>query len=163
MLYRVKFSLLLALQIPAIILSLLIFIFFYKHRAVRRAPQNRTLLILLSVNFIQLSFDLSLSLHFYHLGYISPSTSTYCTWRNFLNFTLSATSEYLMATISVQRHMLIFNEHLLRIRWKRILLHNLPLLFCPILHIIYAQVPYNLPLNPQLPPIIQHSNYCNFI
>jgi hypothetical protein len=35
-----------------------------------------------------------------------------------------------MATVSVQRHMLIFNGHVLRIRWMRIVLHDLPLLFC---------------------------------
>jgi hypothetical protein len=144
-LYRVKFSLLLLLQIPAIILSLLIFIYFYKRRIVRQAPQNQALLILLVVNFIQLTCDLPNSLKFYHLGYISPSTSAYCTWWNFFSFTLYVTSEFLMATISVQRHMLVFNGHFLHVRWKRILLHKLPLLICliyPMLFYIFSVVLY---------------------
>jgi hypothetical protein len=136
-LYDVKFSLLLALQIPAIILSLLILVFFYKRPIIRRAPQNQALLILLVVNFIQLSADLPNSLHFYYLGYISPSTAAYCTWWNFFGFTLYVTSEYLMATISVQRHMLVFNGQVLQVRWKRILLLNLPLLFCLIYPMLF--------------------------
>jgi hypothetical protein len=123
MLYRVKFSLLLALQIPAIILSLLIFVFFYKHHAALRALQNQALLILLIVNFIQLSFDLPFSLHFYHLGYVSPRTSTYCTWWNFFSFTLYVTSEYLIAlhATSFQSHLsngiLYFRHHSVSMRW----------------------------------------------
>lgn len=144
-LYSVKFSLLLALQIPAIMLSLLIFVFFYKHPAILRAPQNQALLILLVVNFIQLSFDLPLSLSFYHFGYINPSTPIYCTWRTFFSFTLYVTGEYLMATISVQRHMIVFNGHLLQVRQIRILLYNLPLLFCltyPIVFYVFAIILY---------------------
>jgi hypothetical protein len=37
-----------------------------------------------------------------------------------------------MATISIQRHMLIFNSHMLRVRKKRFLLYHLPLLLCVI-------------------------------
>ncbi|CAF5171522.1 unnamed protein product, partial [Rotaria sp. Silwood1] len=114
LLHRVKFSVLLSLQIPAIILSLLIFVFFIKHRADLRAPHNKALFILLLVNFIQLSFALPLPLHFYYLGYVNPATPTFCTWWTFFEFTLYVTSEYLMATISVQRHMLIFHGHILR-------------------------------------------------
>ncbi|CAF1154608.1 unnamed protein product [Adineta steineri] len=145
LLHRVKFSILLILQIPAFILSLLIFFFFIKHRTIREAPHNRALLILLIVNFIQLSFTLPLNLHFYAVGYVSPAIPTFCTWWTFFEFTLYVTSEYLMATISVQRHLLVFNGHILRIRWKRILFHHLPLVFClsyPIIFYFFAIILY---------------------
>ncbi|CAF0728748.1 unnamed protein product [Adineta steineri] len=137
LLHRVKFSILLILQIPAFILSLLIFFFFIKHRTIREAPHNRALLILLIVNFIQLLFAIPLSLSFYAVGYVSPATPTFCTWWTFFDFTFYVTSEYLMATISIQRHMLVFNGHILRIRWKRILFHHLPLVFCLIYPITF--------------------------
>lgn len=137
-LYHIKFSILLALQIPAIIISLVIFIFFWKHHNILRIPQNQALLILLITNFIELIFVLPLSLSFYYFGSVEPSTPTFCTWWNFLSFTLYVTSEYLMATISVQRHMIIFNGHLLQAQWIRILLHNIPLIFC----LIYPQIFY---------------------
>lgn len=54
-----------------------------------------------------------------------------------MEFTLNEVSEYLMATISVQRHMLIFNRHILRIRCRRIALHHLPLVFCLIYPAIF--------------------------
>ncbi|CAF1109046.1 unnamed protein product [Adineta ricciae] len=128
-LHRTKFSILLLLQVPAIILSLLIFIFFAKNPTIRQAPHNRALIILLIVNFMQLSLTLPLNLHFYSQGYVNPATPTYCTWWTFIEFTFYVTSEYLMATISVQRHMLVFNSHVLNIRWMRITLHHIPLLF----------------------------------
>ncbi|CAF1445886.1 unnamed protein product [Rotaria sordida] len=137
LLHRVKFAVLLSLQIPAIALSLLIFVFFIKHRTDLRAPHNQALFILLLVNFIQLSFALPLPLHFYHHSYVNPATPTFCTWWTFFEFTLYVTSEYLMATISVQRHMLIFHGYVLRISWMRIVLHNLPLLLCLIYPMIF--------------------------
>ena len=136
-LHRIKFSILLFLQIPAIALSLLIFAFFLKNRTVVQAIHNRALLILLLVNFIQLSFTLPLDLHFYYIGYVNPATSTYCTWWTFFEYTLYVTSEYLIATISVQRHMLVFNGPVLRIQRMRIILHHLPLIFCLIYPIVF--------------------------
>ena len=50
-----------------------------------------------------------------------------------------------MAVISIQRHMLIFNGQVLRIRQLRILLYNLPLLFCliyPVSFYFYAVILY---------------------
>jgi hypothetical protein len=144
-LHRIKFSILLTLQIPAYALSLLIFYFFMKNRTIVQVPHNRALLILLLVNFIQLSFTLPLNLHFYSIGYINPANPTFCTWWTFFEFTLYVTSEYLMATISVQRHMLIFHAHVLRIRWKCIVLHHLPLIFCltyPMIFYIFAILLY---------------------
>ena len=138
LLHRVKFSVILSLQIPAFAFNLLIFVFFIKNRRTLQSPQNPALLILLMVNIIQLSVTLPLDVRFYFLGYVSPATAGFCTFWTFLEFTLNEVSEYLVATISVQRHMLIFSGHILRIRWKRIVFHHLPLLFC----LIYPAVFY---------------------
>ena len=139
-LYRVKFSLLFTLAIPTFFLSLLIFYFFLKNRAISQVPQNYALLILLVVNFIQLSVLTPFSIHFYALGSVHPATPFYCTLWTFLLSILYVISEYLMATISIQRHMLVFHSHVLRIRWMRILFHHSPLLFC----LIYPTTFYTL-------------------
>jgi hypothetical protein len=127
---RVKFLTLLILQIPSIVLYLFIFAYFFTHHGLLKTPQNLALLILLLVNFLEASCDLPMVIHFYHSGRVMPATAAYCTWWTFFEYTLSVSSEFLMATISVQRHILIFNSHLLRIQKKRFLLHHLPLILC---------------------------------
>ena len=128
-LHRVKFSILLILEIPALLLSLLIFYFFLRNQPILQVPQNCALFILLVVNFIQLSVVLPFSIHFYALDFVRPAVPIYCMSWTFLAYSVYAISEYLMATISVQRHMLVFHSHLLRIRRMRILLHHSPLIF----------------------------------
>ena len=137
LLHRVKFSVFISFQILACALSLLIFIFFIRNRRVLRAPQNPSLLVLLLTNFIQLSVTFPLDVRFYFLGYVSPSTPTFCAFWTFSEFTLYVAGEYLMATISIQRHILIFNGHVLRIRWMRIVFHHLPLVFCLIYPLLF--------------------------
>jgi hypothetical protein len=144
-LHRTKFFIVLLLEILTIMLSIIIFTFFYKHRTLRRAPQNHSLLLLLVVNFIQLLGGILLSLHFYRLGYVSPATSFYCTWWTFFEYTIDAISEFLLVTISIQRYMIIFNGHLLRIRWRRYLFHHLALLLCivyPTIFYVFAIILY---------------------
>ena len=134
---RVKFSILLTLQIPAFLLSLLIFYFILTNRGVFQTPQNRALLVLFVVNFIQITVLVTFSIHFYAVGTVTPATPIYCTLWTFLGYILYAISGYLMATISVQQHILVFNGHILRIRWKRFLFHYLPLIFFVIYPIIF--------------------------
>ena len=129
-LHRTKFSILLTLQIPALVLSLLIFFYSLKHRAMMQALHNRALLILLVVNFIQLSFIVPLNIHYYALGRVSPASPVFCTWWTFFAYSLYVSGEYLMAAISIQRHILVFNGHVLRVRWKCIVFHHFPLIFC---------------------------------
>ena len=127
-LHRIKFSILLIFQIPACILTLLIFAFFIKNTRLLSISHNQALLILLVVNFIQLSVTLPMNLNFYANSVVSPATPTFCQWWTFIEFTLYVTSEYLIATISVQRHMLVFNSHAMRVRWMRWLLYLVPLI-----------------------------------
>jgi hypothetical protein len=139
-LHRTKFFILLILQIPSIIISLIIFVFFITHRNYLNTPQNQAILFLLSINFLLVSADLPMPIHFYYLGYVNPATAAYCTWWTFFEYTLNLSSELVMAVISVQRHIVIFQGHLLRIRSKRFLLHYFPLLFCLIYPFIFYMI-----------------------
>ena len=125
--HRVKFIILLVLQVFSICIYLLIFVYFIKHRGLFRIHLNQALSTLLIANFIQVLFDLPMVINFYRLGYISPATAGYCTWWTFFEYTMTGLSEFLMATICVQRHVLIFHTHLLHHRVKCVLVHHLPL------------------------------------
>ncbi|CAF1517611.1 unnamed protein product [Adineta ricciae] len=143
--YRIKFTILLLLQISSIIVSILIFIYFTKHRTHIRAAQNHGLLVLLIINSLQLVFDIPLSLSFYIHGYVNPPVASYCIWWTFFEYIIYASSEYLLAIISLQRHIFIFYQNILRKCWIRQLLHHFPLLFCiiyPTIFYIYAILLY---------------------
>jgi hypothetical protein len=73
---------------------------------------------------------------FNRLGRVSPATPSYCTWWTFLEYTLNGAGEMLMATISIQRHILVFQGNLFNVRLYLYLFHHLPLLFCIIYPII---------------------------
>lgn len=146
LLHRVKFTILLIFEIPAYVLSLTIFFFFFKNRRLLQATHNQALLILLIINFIQLSVTLPLNIRFYAISAVIPATSTFCQWWTYMEFTLLVMSEYLMATISVQRHILVFHAHMLRVPWMRNLLYYTPILFSigyPIIFYLIAIIFYS--------------------
>ncbi|CAF1513861.1 unnamed protein product [Adineta ricciae] len=136
-LHRIKFFILILLEIPAVLISLLIFIFFRTHRSRLKIRQNGSICLLLIVNFIKLSTDIPMTIHFFYFHYVIPAISTYCTWWTFLAYSLSSICEFLTAIISIQRHILIFQPHLLQMRLKRYILYYSPLLLCIIYPIIF--------------------------
>jgi hypothetical protein len=131
--YSVKFAVLLTLQIPSILVSLLIFIYFGFNRNARVTDHNHSILVLLSINFLQVITDLPMPMNFFYLnGIVHPATSAYCTWWTWYEFSLNTTNGILMAWISIERHLLIFHTNFLRNLpvWKRRLLHIVPLVVC---------------------------------
>ncbi len=138
LLHRIKFILLITLQIPGIILTLLIFTFLITHRTMLKNLQNQSLIFLLIINFLSLTVDLPMPINFYRLGYVSPATAGYCTWWTFFEYSFNLASELIMTTISIQRHILIFNSNILQVRWKRYVYYYFPLL----LSLIYPNIFY---------------------
>lgn len=136
-LHRVKFFILLLSQIPAIVITLFIFAFFLKHRQQMSIRQNQALILLLFVNLVALTADLPMPIHFYRTSMVSPATAAYCTWWIFFEYSLNLISEFLMAVISIQRHIFIFQPRLLNHRLKLYIMHYLPLLFCLIYPFIF--------------------------
>ncbi|CAF1434929.1 unnamed protein product [Adineta ricciae] len=143
--YRIKFTIFLLLQISSIMVTILIFFHLTKHRTFIKAPQKHGLFILLIINSVQLVFDIPLSRNFYVSGYVNPPVASHCIWWTFFEYIIYVSSEYLLAIISLQRHIFIFHQHILRKRWICHLLHHLPLLFCiiyPTVFYIYAILLY---------------------
>lgn len=139
-LHRTKFILLLIFQIPSILLTISIFLYFIKHPAHVRNIRHQALLLLLIVNFIQLTCDIPMPMHFYRFGFVQPSTSIFCTWWTFFEYSLDIIIALLTAMISIHRHVLIFHDQLLQNRLQRYLIYYLPLLFC----VIYPLIVYTI-------------------
>jgi len=150
-LYRVKFIVYLILQITAILITITVFIFFSKHPTLLRSSQNHGLLLLLTINLIQLLINMPMVLHFYDWGFVNPPTSVHCVWWTYFEYNIYAINGYLLGTIGIQRHLFAFHSKLLRTLSMRIWLHYLPLAFCvvyPSIFYIFAIVTYPCDSNP---------------
>ncbi|CAF1113982.1 unnamed protein product [Rotaria sordida] len=131
--YSIKFAVLLALQIPSILVSLIIFIYFGYNRTTLIRDHNHSILLLLLINFVQVISELPMPMSFFRLdGIVQPATSAYCTWWIWYEFSLNTTNGLLMAWISIERHLLIFHRNFIQniSIWKRRLLRIVPLVFC---------------------------------
>lgn len=126
-----RFVLMLAFQIPAITLSILIFVYFAFIRPVCFKLKNHGWLILLIVNFFQLLFNLPMPMSYNYLNYIWTTTNAYCVWWTWCEFSLNSIGLFLMACISIERQLLVFHARtVVQIRWKKCLFHFLPIIFC---------------------------------
>ncbi|CAF0786028.1 unnamed protein product [Adineta steineri] len=131
--YSIKFAVLIALEIPSILVSILILIYFGYNHTTRLNDQNRSIFVLLVINFLQVITDLPMPMSFFHLnGIVQPATSTYCTWWTWYEFSLNTTNGFLMAWISIERYILIFHHNFIRNLngWKRRIFHTIPLIVC---------------------------------
>ncbi|CAF1987678.1 unnamed protein product [Rotaria magnacalcarata] len=138
--YSTKFAILIAFEIPSILVSILIFVHFGWNRNTPIKNHNHSILVLLVVNFVQVTTDIPMPMDFYRLdGIVQPATSTYCTWWIWYEFSLNIINSYLMEWISIERHLLIFHSSFLRNLGakKRRLLRIIPLVLCIIWPPIY--------------------------
>ncbi|CAF3554959.1 unnamed protein product [Rotaria socialis] len=138
--YSVKFAILIAFEIPSILVSILIFVYFGWNRNTPIKDHHHSILVLLVVNFVQVTTDLPMPMDFYRLGgIVQPATSAYCTWWAWYEFSLNIINGYLMEWISIERHLLIFHSGFLRNLGakKQRLLRIVPLVLCMIWSPIY--------------------------
>ena len=137
----VKFITLISLQIPAIILSIFIFIHLFTNHRARLKPHKRSWCVLLLVNFFQLTTDIPMSLSYYYHGIVQPMSNIYCTWWTWYSFTLLGIGLFLMAWISVERHILIFApQGILQVPKNRWLIQTIPLILCILWPVVFYAV-----------------------
>jgi hypothetical protein len=134
-----EFILLLIVEIPSIICTLLILTYLFRnwYTMVIKSLRNHVILILIIISLINTTLDLPFTINSYRLGYDNPRTLSFCHWWYWLDYTLIVTSIFLTAIASVQRHFLIFHAHWLRIRRIRWALHYVPLIFCLLYPLLY--------------------------
>ncbi|CAF0956985.1 unnamed protein product [Didymodactylos carnosus] len=136
LLRHIKLCLLLIFQIPSVLCTLLIFYHFLKNnREYRHRIQNQILVLLLFINFLIETIELTITETFLNFGFIQ--SSKICLFWITINYTLFALSLSLTAWTSIERYLFIFNAHF--IKKHLILLHYLPI----IMLIIYTPLFYS--------------------
>ncbi|CAF1109657.1 unnamed protein product [Rotaria sordida] len=134
-----KLGLLISFQIPSIISHIFIIYHLIFNRNLRRALHNHVILILLIINFLFITTDLSITFHFLRFGFIEKNQRNLCLAWNFLDLFLSNLSTFLMMWASIERNILVFyDRQLLNTKYKRFFFHYLPL----IILIIYTFIFY---------------------
>jgi hypothetical protein len=126
-----NFLLVFIFQIPAIFISILIFLYFAFNRVARSKTKNHIWLILLIVNFFYLVTDLPMSMSYFYQGKVWPEKDAYCVWWSWYELSLDSLGLYLMAWASIERHLFIFHSHdIMRVRWKIWIFHFIPIFLC---------------------------------
>ena len=106
-------------------------------RNLRITLGTHVIVVLLLLNFVQLTLDMPLALQYLKTSVVRPSADIVCnTWMFFDSFTYYL-SLLLMAWASFERHLLIFHSHLLNTRRRRIYLHYAPILGLFLYALIY--------------------------
>lgn len=131
--YSVKFAVLLALQIPSSIASSMSFIYIVLTPAFRSKAHDRSMCVLLVINFIQIMTDLPMAINFFRTGgIVQPASAAYCFWWIWFELTLNGISIDLMTWISIERHLLVFHSNFIRAMrpWQRWCFRVAPLIIC---------------------------------
>ena len=131
--HSVKFAVLLALQIPSSIASSMSFIYIVLTPAFRSKAHDRSMCVLLVINFIQIMSDLPMTINFFRTGgIVQPASSAYCFWWIWFELTLNGISIDLMTWISIERHLLVFHSNFIRAMrpWQRWSFLVAPLIVC---------------------------------
>ncbi|CAF0860664.1 unnamed protein product [Adineta ricciae] len=126
-LVRLKFSILLALEIPSVVCSLSIFLCFIRLSELRAKQHNHVVICLLISNFLTATTEIPISLtYLYNNEFIPPSNSLCFLWI-FSNYIVFGSSFWIMVTASIQRYILIFYKYRLNTKFK----HYFPIVFPP--------------------------------
>lgn len=128
----VQFVLLLIVEIPAIICTILIFIYFCQnfHTMIRKTLRDHGFLLLTALSFFYITLDLPFTINSFRLGEDEPRSPLFCRFWYWIDYSIVVSSAFLTATISVQRHILIFNAAYLNRTYFLLFLHYIPLILC---------------------------------
>ncbi|CAF1141407.1 unnamed protein product [Rotaria sp. Silwood1] len=130
----IRFWIILLVYIPSVICSLFIFYNFIVHGTLRQALHNHVIVLLLLINFIVQLTSIPWTLNYYRSGYVWPQNSIFCLTWSFIDEALYITTTILFSWATIERHLLIFHDHLLSTKYKLFFFHYLPvviiLLYC---------------------------------
>lgn len=125
------FLVLLIFTIAGLASTLVILSYFFSHwyLMITRALHHHAVFLLVLVSFFYMVLDLPFNLSYFQNGYFPIRSVPFCLWWYWSNYSLLAISGNLVATASIQRHILIFRSQWLQIRKRRWILHYIPLIF----------------------------------
>ena len=128
---------------PSLLTTLIIFVHFASNRAVRATDHQHSTIFLLAISFVESLTGTSSAIDFYRSnGVVRIQTSAYCAWWVVNDYSLFSSIAFVMAWISIERHLLIFHRNLLGDigTWKRWFTHVAPWIICPMFPILFYTV-----------------------
>ncbi|CAF2878418.1 unnamed protein product [Rotaria sp. Silwood2] len=141
----IRFWIILLVYIPSVMCSLFILYNFIVHRTLRQALHNHVIGLLLFINFIVQLTSIPWTLNYYRTGNVWPQNSFFCLTWAFIDEALYIITTILFAWATIERHMLIFHDHLFSTKYKLIFFHYVPiaiiLLYCISYNIIIIIFP----------------------
>lgn len=126
------FAVMLIVVILALLCTTSILAFFLSHwnAMITKALCHHTVFLLTVISFLYTAFDLPLSLNYFRIGYHPYRSIPFCILWYWYDYSLLMSSRCLVATASVQRHILVFRSQWLQTKKKRWILHYTPLFCC---------------------------------
>ncbi|CAF1245789.1 unnamed protein product [Adineta ricciae] len=136
----VKYSILQMTTGPSLLCDLFVFIYFLRNfrKEVVNSPQNHTILCLLLISFIQKITDVPLLLYYLRWGYVLKESYVFCQFWNWLDYSFCCISAFLITLCSLQRHLFIFHQQIMKKQGFLIIFHYIPLIVC----LIYGPIFY---------------------
>ena len=127
---RIKFGVLLVLQLLSFPCFLWIFYQFARQRRLRQSVHHHVILLLLIVSFLFVTIALPLTEAYMFTSYVYPASDIFCSIWTWIHYSLNIINLFLMGFASMERNWLIFHPWLVRSKGGKMLFHYFPLLFC---------------------------------
>ncbi|CAF3429444.1 unnamed protein product [Rotaria socialis] len=125
---KITYGILQTCQILSFIAYFIVgYYFLSSPKDLKKTLSFHAIFIILLVNFIQLSYDLSEALQYLQAGIVKPSTYANCIIWTFIDSITYYTSLILMTWAAFERHLLIFYPNLFNTQRRRICFHYLPM------------------------------------
>jgi hypothetical protein len=135
-----QFWILLCLLILAGPSNMFALYYYLKSSELRRALTNHTTIILLVINLFYLATDMVWFTYYFHTGRCISSAYIFRLFWGYIDWGGFTVQLFLVTWATIERHILIFHDHLVATRMKRLLFHYAP----PTFFIVYCGVYYAL-------------------
>ncbi|CAF0988746.1 unnamed protein product [Adineta steineri] len=126
---HLKFYLFISIECPSISTAIYVLYRFFRSYEIRSRLNNHSIIALLFTSCIAITTELPITLRFLKTGNVQPKSKGFCLFWIWYNFSLQSINLFLMAWLSIERHILIFHSNLIQTSVGKIKWHYIPLSF----------------------------------
>ncbi len=139
--YYIRSWILIIFLIPSVLCSIFVLYHFLIDRRFSNAHHHHVIFLVVLLNLFDELTDIIWYIYFYHTGTPLLSTPLFCSIWIFIDFTIYLMVSYLLVWMTIERHILIFNQTWFATQRKRFLVHYFPMILAciyPLVIYIYA-------------------------
>ena len=129
---RIRFWFYLVPLVPSILCSIFVLHRLLAKRALRTAPNNHVVILILSFGLLYEITDVVWYTDFYRTGAPLSATPAFCLTWIFIDASVYVTITLLMAWASIERHILVFHPDWIATKTSCFFIHYLPMLICSV-------------------------------